>query len=455
MTKIVPVIFKKGILRMLKNKLLLVIALSSLLSLGACSSRAAVTSSSSEGAASSSVSTSVSSSAPTASSSKPLTQYTITFKNEDGSVLSNEKWAEGSTPKCATPSKASDDTYDYYFQGWDPEIVPVSADATYTATYIRSVKVYSDGLTYLAKKDGYMVRSYTGSDTDVVIPAYHEDAPVTSLADELFFQNQSITSLSLPMSLTDIGYLTFKGASALKSFSVDSLNATYASDGRALYDKEETTLLAYALASGTSYAMPNTVTAIDDYAFNSAKTLTDIAFSTSLTSIGDSSFSFCRALTSVTLPETLTSIGKSAFASCTAIASINFPSALTHIGSGAFTGVNVQKAYEDTLRYLGDSANPYVILENNSDKSLATASVHEGCKVLDFQLFSNCASLTSVSLPKSITDLDEQVFAGTSVLTSLTYAGTKEDWAKVELGKDWTKNSALTSVTCSDGSVTL
>ena len=62
-------------------------------------------------------------------------QYTITFLNDDNGVLSSKLWDYGTTPTCEQPTKEEDDEYTYSFSGWSPKIVPVVADATYTATY--------------------------------------------------------------------------------------------------------------------------------------------------------------------------------------------------------------------------------------------------------------------------------------------------------------------------------
>lgn len=65
-------------------------------------------------------------------------RYTIIFQNYDGTVLQSSIWEEGTTPvySGATPTKASDDTYRYVFNGWTPSITAVTGSKTYTAIYI-------------------------------------------------------------------------------------------------------------------------------------------------------------------------------------------------------------------------------------------------------------------------------------------------------------------------------
>ena len=77
---------------------------------------------------------------------KSINQYTIIFKNEDGTVLSTVQYDYGtpaaSIARPADPSKPATAQYTYTFAGWTPEITAVTADATYTATYDATVNKY-------------------------------------------------------------------------------------------------------------------------------------------------------------------------------------------------------------------------------------------------------------------------------------------------------------------------
>lgn len=76
----------------------------------------------------------------TATYNSIVNKYTITFKNDDGSVLCANDLEYGIMPFCEEPTKEDDEQYSYIFAGWSPDIAVVTADATYTATYTTTPK---------------------------------------------------------------------------------------------------------------------------------------------------------------------------------------------------------------------------------------------------------------------------------------------------------------------------
>jgi hypothetical protein len=92
----------------------------------------------------------------TATYTTTVNQYTVTFLNEDGTVLDSRLWDYGTTPSCTEPSKPADAQYTYAFAGWDKEVVAVTGNATYTATYTTAVNQYT--VTFL-NEDGTVLDS--------------------------------------------------------------------------------------------------------------------------------------------------------------------------------------------------------------------------------------------------------------------------------------------------------
>lgn len=81
----------------------------------------------------------------TAIYSPALNSYTITFVDEDGSVLQSSNVDYGTTPTYTgkTPTKEADAQYTYTFDGWTTEIAPVTGEATYTVKYKGTLRSYT------------------------------------------------------------------------------------------------------------------------------------------------------------------------------------------------------------------------------------------------------------------------------------------------------------------------
>ena len=77
--------------------------------------------------------------------------YTVTWQNDDGTVLKTEALAEGTTPTYdgTTPEKAEDENYTYTFAGWSPEITAVTGNVTYTAQFDATPKTPAATASYV------------------------------------------------------------------------------------------------------------------------------------------------------------------------------------------------------------------------------------------------------------------------------------------------------------------
>ncbi|MDR1840139.1 MAG: leucine-rich repeat domain-containing protein [Treponema sp.] len=229
------------------------------------------------------------------------------------------------------------------------------------------------------------ITGYTGNATILNIPERIQGLPVTAIGDYASFYCESLTSITIPSSVTFIGDWAFRGYSAVRSLTgitVDSRNPAYTSVDGVLFDKSIRTLIIYPKGRNQrTYVIPSSVTSIGDYAFSNCESLPNVTIPSSVTSIGDWAFLNCSSLTSVTIPSSVTSIGDHAFYGCSSLTSVAISSSVTTIGE---------------------------------------------------QAFRDCESLTNVTIPSSVTSIGHSVFWGCSSLTSITVENRNPSYASID-----------------------
>ncbi|WP_062429157.1 leucine-rich repeat domain-containing protein [Treponema endosymbiont of Eucomonympha sp.] len=157
--------------------------------------------------------------------------------------------------------------------------------------------------------------------------------PAATVIEGTAFQDCAALASANLYSATDIKTGAFTGCANLTDIRVSSDNPNYSAKDGMLLDKAGTTLAAYPSAHGEITTLPETITAIGDYAFRLCAALTSVNLPAAVT-IGAYTFQDCAALESANL-SVATAIGAGAFQNCAALASISLPSAAT-IGANAF-----------------------------------------------------------------------------------------------------------------------
>lgn len=110
----------------------------------------------------------------------------ITFTDENGNVIYAESWHPHGTPahqiRVPKAQKASDDTYDYIFEAWRPEIKDVTGHAVYHAIFKKVFKKFNAKYEFNSVSDGERLPD----EVKALLPAdttdYRHEENITAIA---------------------------------------------------------------------------------------------------------------------------------------------------------------------------------------------------------------------------------------------------------------------------------
>ena len=268
------------------------------------------------------------------------------------------------------------------------------------------------------------------------IPATLKKVTVTNgtkIGDNAFADCTSLTSITLPNSITSIGVSAFSNCSSLTSIKIP--NSVTSIENSAFWG----------CSSLTSITLSNSVTSIERSVFSGCSSLTSITLSNSVTSIENSAFLGCSSLTSIKLPDSVISVGESAFYDCKSLASIVVSSSLKSVGKDAFKNCTALKKvyivdlsawcgidFENTLSNpLNNGADFYV-----NNKLVAELNFSNNVKEVKKYAFYGCTSVTSVTIPQNLTTIGAYAFSQCTSLTSATFE-ISSGWKRVSGSSSW------------------
>lgn len=185
---------------------------------------------------------------------------------------------------------------------------------------------------------------------DLVIPD-----GVESIGSEVFYRYSGLTSITIPPSVTSIGYNAFTGSNApiyvsdLDTWLKIEKNGNPFGYYHLFINGKE--LKELVIPDGTNFInndafngckslnsliIPNSVKTIGEYAFRDCSALTFVSIGDSVNSICHQAFANCSALTSVIIPNNVTTIGNYAFQNCGALTTVTIGNSVNSLGGGAF-----------------------------------------------------------------------------------------------------------------------
>lgn len=206
---------------------------------------------------------------------------------------------------------------------------------------------------------------------------------ITSIGDYAFAMCESLQEISLPPNLQEIGTAAFSGCSNISSLRIEDAASTLYTDSFNFTDSPIATLY---------LGRTTTLT------FHDNKYLNDLTIGPLVKTISAYAFGRCDLLPSVYIPESCENIEEGAFSDCNNLHTIEFEE---------HQGESCVKIGEGVFRNCINLSN--VIFSKYS------------VNIIESSAFQNCAKLTSVNMPNSLTSIGSNAFVGCDGLESISF----------------------------------
>lgn len=320
---------------------------------------------------------------------------------------------------------SEEEWYEISIEGWnDPlrgaEIIFDHTDPVASGT----CGAQGDNLTWTLDRDGTLVISGTGAMADFemgqdavidVWTAYKDKVSavilkegVTTVGNYGLAGFHYLKTVSIPDSVSMIGYGAFSSDSNLTSFTVSSGNQSYTAVDGILFSLDGYELVKYPGGkAGSAYTIPSGVSILDPYAFDSCFGLSSVTISDGVAIIGERAFRW-SGIVSIEFPDSVASIGRYVFEECSDLTSAVIPQHATAIAAGMFC-----KCYKLTS---------FTIPANVSE--------------IKDEAFYGCYKMTDITIPLSVTRIGDRAFCGCNSLRNIWYGGTFEQWRAISVGED-------------------
>ncbi|MDE7361606.1 MAG: leucine-rich repeat domain-containing protein [Oscillospiraceae bacterium] len=342
------------------------------------------------------------------------------------------------------------------------------------------------GLLYVPLEDGTLKVTcrYVGDDLsrDIIIPEMFgegENAKTVTEMDCIIMSGLGVTSVFIPKTITKISSRDMY--CFLSEITVDEDNQFFSSEKGVLFNKEKTELIKYpADKRDTSYSIPSTVIKVGDYCFAGAYWIESVVIPDSVKQLGGGAFEDCSNLIEINIPSSVEEI-HTMFVYQSGVSCINVDPKNPHFRS--VDGVLFTADLKTLISYPPmNAAEEYSVPDGTEcilfdafarSKNLKKVTIPHSVSELGGEVFRSCESLLSVeimgkiteikgftfhrcgaletvTIPSSVTEIWSSAFHGCYSLKTVNYAGTQEDWNKIEIDRD---NNELNNVTIyfSDG----
>ena len=259
--------------------------------------------------------------------------------------------------------------------------------------------------------------------TDLVIPE-----SVTEIKNYTFYGCTCLTNLTIPNSLTSIGVVAFSGCSGLTTVNWDAVNVTSYPTSTSNHPFKNCTNL-------TTVVFGNQVQTIPNYAFSCCSGLTTVNWNAVSvtnypTSTNSHPFKDCPNLTTVVFGDQVQTIPNYAFYNCSGLESVYYTGDIAQWCNIQFEAFNSNPLYYAHNLYIDDELVTNLMIPESVTEiknyaflgcsCLTSLTIGNSVTLIGYYAFSGCSGLTGLTIPNSVTSIESCAFSGCSELTDLT-----------------------------------
>ena len=273
---------------------------------------------------------------------------------------------------------------------------------------------YTDGIKEITK------RQFGTNIEEIILPT-----SVTKICPSAFQDCEQLRRIEIPESVTTIGYFAFYRCISLETLTIPSSVEKIGGDAFAFCDKLETVEIL-----GDSK--------LDKNSFAFLISLKNLYFPR-ISQIYIAAFHSCMALESVVLPDTLKNLDMSNFSRCPNLKSVTIPAAIAEIEDNCFWDC---PKFNEVNVSIADGVEKISKGDFCWCPAMAWKTPIEGRTKMGKRSF-NKIETVGLIIPASVTEIDDGAFEYITNLKNIYYAGTKEDFAKIKIGKNNPKINGL------------
>lgn len=276
--------------------------------------------------------------------------------------------------------------------------------------------------TYTLTSVGILEDNEYIKDKKIIIPSIYEGKSVTTIG-KMAFNNCALISVTIPNSIISIEDSAFSSCKSLT-------NVTFGDDCAVALLGENIFFNCSALTT-INLEKVTKIKALPKGFFSGCSALISVTLPNNITTLGDNLFYDCANLATAPSLQYITKFGKGVFSGCKSLTSVTLPTTITSISASLFEGcINLASVV------IPQSVTIIGVAAFQNCKKLAAIILPCNIKSINASAFENCVLIKNVIFPITLTSIGANAFASCTALTTFYFKASELPLSE-NLGRNW------------------